>query len=378
MACTLELVRAARARPGRRAGADPRVPLHRPQPAPTATCSRASAPPSSTRTATRVARRHRRPCGPSAGGARCSRPSAHDDCSPAPDRRRHEHRLHRPRQHGRADGRATSPPPATRSPASTSPASRSRASRPVASARRGRRAGATSSSPCCRTAPILRAVYAEIVPAAAPGTVLVDCSTVDVDSARAVAGRGRGRRPRGVDAPVSGGTGGAAAGTLTFMVGGAAEAFAGVRPLFEIMGARAVHCGAAGAGQAAKICNNMILGISMIAVCEAFALADKLGLDRAGAVRRGLDLLGRVLVGDHLLPRAGRRPQVARRTTTTPRLRRRSDAQGPPPRPAGRGGGRRADRLGAHAAGSTRPSSTAGQRPRLLRHAAVAAEKARR
>jgi 3-hydroxyisobutyrate dehydrogenase len=83
-----------------------------------------------------------------------------------------------------------------------------------------------------------------------------------------------------VDAPVSGGIGGAAAGTLTFMAGGTDEAFAKVAPLFEIMGQKAVHCGGSGAGQAAKICNNMILGVTMIATCEAFALADKLGLDR--------------------------------------------------------------------------------------------------
>jgi 3-hydroxyisobutyrate dehydrogenase len=79
---------------------------------------------------------------------------------------------------------------------------------------------------------------------------------------------------------VSGGIGGAAAGTLTFMVGGGDAAFATARPLFDIMGQKAVHCGPAGNGQAAKICNNMILGVTMIATCEAFALADKLGLDR--------------------------------------------------------------------------------------------------
>jgi len=84
-----------------------------------------------------------------------------------------------------------------------------------------------------------------------------------------------------LDAPVSGGVGGATAGTLTFMVGGTDAAFATVQPLFEIMGQKAVHCGAAGAGQAAKICNNMILGATMAVTCEAFALADKLGLDRA-------------------------------------------------------------------------------------------------
>jgi 3-hydroxyisobutyrate dehydrogenase len=127
---------------------------------------------------------------------------------------------------------------------------------------------------------ILRAVYAEIVPAARRGAALIDCSTVDVASARAAAAEAEAAGLLAVDAPVSGGVGGAKAGTLTFMAGGAAEAFAAARPLFEIMGARAVLCGGAGAGQAAKICNNMILGVSMLAVCEAFALADKLGLDR--------------------------------------------------------------------------------------------------
>ena len=83
-----------------------------------------------------------------------------------------------------------------------------------------------------------------------------------------------------VDAPVSGGVAAATGGTLTFMAGGSAEAFAKADPLFDIMGQKAVHCGDSGAGQAAKICNNMILGVTMIATCEAFALADKLGLDR--------------------------------------------------------------------------------------------------
>ncbi len=127
---------------------------------------------------------------------------------------------------------------------------------------------------------ILRAVAAEIIPAARSGTLLIDCSTVDVESARDVAAQASAAGLHPIDAPVSGGTGGAGAGTLTFMAGGTPEAFARAEPLFAVMGARAVHCGAAGAGQAAKICNNMILGISMIGVCEAFALADKLGLDR--------------------------------------------------------------------------------------------------
>ena len=127
---------------------------------------------------------------------------------------------------------------------------------------------------------ILRAVAAEVIPAMAPGAVLCDCSTVDVDSARAVAAQAEAAGLGALDAPVSGGVGGAAAGTLTFMVGGSDAAFATVKPLFDIMGQKAVHCGISGAGQAAKICNNMILGVTMIATCEAFALADKLGLDR--------------------------------------------------------------------------------------------------
>ncbi|MCO6408209.1 3-hydroxyisobutyrate dehydrogenase [Hoeflea alexandrii] len=125
---------------------------------------------------------------------------------------------------------------------------------------------------------ILRTVYAEIVPAGAKGSVFIDCSTVDVDSARAAHEMAAANGLLSVDAPVSGGVGGAAAGTLTFMAGGSDEAFSRAAPLFEIMGKKAVHCGAAGAGQSAKICNNMLLGISMIGACEAFALAEKLGL----------------------------------------------------------------------------------------------------
>ncbi|HAV07274.1 MAG TPA: 3-hydroxyisobutyrate dehydrogenase [Rhodobacteraceae bacterium] len=127
---------------------------------------------------------------------------------------------------------------------------------------------------------ILRSVAAEIISAMRAGAVLTDCSTVDVDSARAVADMATTAGASALDAPVSGGVGGATAGTLTFMVGGPDAAFAKVQPLFEVMGQKAVHCGAAGAGQSAKICNNMILGVTMIATCEAFALADKLGLDR--------------------------------------------------------------------------------------------------
>lgn len=127
---------------------------------------------------------------------------------------------------------------------------------------------------------ILRRVAAEIIPVMAAGCGFVDCSTVDVDSARAVAMDADAVGLLAVDAPVSGGVGGAVAGTLTFMAGGSDAAFALAEPLFAIMGQKAVHCGDSGAGQSAKICNNMILGATMIATCEAFALADRLGLDR--------------------------------------------------------------------------------------------------
>ncbi|MEM1073181.1 MAG: 3-hydroxyisobutyrate dehydrogenase [Pseudomonadota bacterium] len=127
---------------------------------------------------------------------------------------------------------------------------------------------------------ILRSVADELLPVMKKGALFLDCSTVDVESARAVAQTAADREIGFVDAPVSGGIGGAAAGTLTFMAGGSVAAFQTAEPLFDIMGQKAVHCGDAGAGQAAKICNNMILGATMIATCEAFALADKLGLDR--------------------------------------------------------------------------------------------------
>ncbi|WP_371154277.1 3-hydroxyisobutyrate dehydrogenase [Jannaschia sp. 2305UL9-9] len=127
---------------------------------------------------------------------------------------------------------------------------------------------------------ILRAVANEVIPVMSPGAILLDCSTVDVDSARAVADQAAASDIGALDAPVSGGIGGADAGTLTFMVGGSAEALAKGAPLLDIMGGRTVHCGPSGNGQAAKICNNMILGATMVVTCEAFALADKLGLDR--------------------------------------------------------------------------------------------------
>jgi 3-hydroxyisobutyrate dehydrogenase len=127
---------------------------------------------------------------------------------------------------------------------------------------------------------ILRQVAAQAIPLMSKGTLFIDCSTLDVESAKNTSEAAEDAGILAVDAPVSGGIGGAAGGTLTFMAGGSEAAFAKAKPLFDIMGQKAVHCGDAGAGQAAKICNNMILGVTMIATCEAFALADKLGLDR--------------------------------------------------------------------------------------------------
>ncbi|MDQ0242400.1 3-hydroxyisobutyrate dehydrogenase [Arthrobacter bambusae] len=113
---------------------------------------------------------------------------------------------------------------------------------------------------------------------AGPGTLFLDCSTIAVEDARAAHGLAAAAGHRALDAPVSGGVGGAANGTLTFMAGGGAEDFAEAGPVLAAMGGRIVHCGGPGAGQAAKVCNNMILGVSMIAVSEAFVLGEKLGL----------------------------------------------------------------------------------------------------
>ncbi|MCP2262184.1 3-hydroxyisobutyrate dehydrogenase [Streptoalloteichus tenebrarius] len=120
--------------------------------------------------------------------------------------------------------------------------------------------------------------YREILPALRPGTLLVDSSTIDVEDARAAAGLVEAEGHLAVDAPVSGGVVGATEGTLTFMAGGSARALDLAEPILLAMGARVVRCGGAGAGQAAKICNNMVLGVSMIAVSEAFALGRALGL----------------------------------------------------------------------------------------------------
>lgn len=128
-------------------------------------------------------------------------------------------------------------------------------------------------------AKIVESVYADVLKAAKEGALLIDSSTIDVATARKVADRAHHAGFEMVDAPVSGGVGGAAAGTLAFMVGGTAEAFERAKPVLEPMAGKIVHCGQEGNGQAAKACNNMLLAISMIGVSEAFNLGRALGLD---------------------------------------------------------------------------------------------------
>ncbi len=126
----------------------------------------------------------------------------------------------------------------------------------------------------------VESVYRDAVfGAAAAGTLFLDCSTIDVATARRVIEAAEEKGFAMVDAPVSGGIAAAAGGTLTFMAGGSEQAFARARPILSAMGKAVIHAGAAGNGQAAKICNNMLLGATMVATCEAFAMADKLGLD---------------------------------------------------------------------------------------------------
>lgn len=126
---------------------------------------------------------------------------------------------------------------------------------------------------------IATSVAQAVVPIMAPGAMLIDCSTVDIESARTIHGLAAEAELDCLDAPVSGGSGGAFGGTLTFMVGGTDAAFHRASSLFDVMGSKAVHCGDASAGQAVKICNNMLLSITMIGACEAFNLGEKLGLD---------------------------------------------------------------------------------------------------
>ena len=125
---------------------------------------------------------------------------------------------------------------------------------------------------------IVKSVYAEVVPAASSGALLIDTSTISVDDARAVNAKATERGLAQIDAPVSGGIKGATAGTLAFMVGGEESAFERAKPVLDPLAGKMIHCGASGAGQAAKLCNNMVLAVQQIAIGEAFVLAEKLGL----------------------------------------------------------------------------------------------------
>ena len=125
---------------------------------------------------------------------------------------------------------------------------------------------------------IVKSVYAEVVPAATSGALLIDTSTISVDDARAVNAKATERGLAQIDAPVSGGIKGATAGTLAFMVGGDESAFERAKPVLDPLAGKMIHCGASGAGQAAKLCNNMVLAVQQIAIGEAFVLAEKLGL----------------------------------------------------------------------------------------------------
>lgn len=125
---------------------------------------------------------------------------------------------------------------------------------------------------------VVKAVYDEVVPAAKAGALLIDTSTISVDDARAIHEQATAGGLAQIDAPVSGGIKGATAGTLAFMVGGDDEAFERAKPVLEPMAGKIIHCGASGAGQAAKLCNNMVLAVQQIAIGEAFVLAEKLGL----------------------------------------------------------------------------------------------------
>ena len=154
-------------------------------------------------------------------------------------------------------------------------------------------------------------VWTQLADALPAGTLLIDSSTVDVESSRKAHGLAEAQGCLSVDAPVSGGTGGAKAGTLTFMAGGAEAAFAKAEPLLKAMGKNVFHCGAAGAGQAAKIRNNMILGISMIGVSEAFALGEKLGLSHQALYDVASVSSGQCWSLTTYCPVPGRRPRSA-------------------------------------------------------------------
>ena len=191
--------------------------------------------------------------------------------------------------------------------------------------------------------PQVRAVYFEdggVLAKARRGALLIDCSTIDVESARAVAAAAKRAGFDMLDAPVSGGTAGRKRRALPSW--SAAAVFDRAQPLLAAMGRTIVHAGPAGNGQAAKICNNMILGVSMIAVCEAFALAERLGLEAQTLFDISSKSSGAMLGTDELLPGAGTGPGVAGEPRLRAGLYRGDDVEGFAARAAG--GGRNCDR----------------------------------
>ena len=155
-------------------------------------------------------------------------------------------------------------------------------------------------------------VWNEVVPAMKQGALIIDCSTIDVESSKQAHALAAKHGMGSVDAPVSGGTGGAKGATLTFMCGGDDKSFAAAKPVLENMGKKIVHCGGAGAGQGVKICNNMVLAVSMIGIGRSLCAGRKARPVASGGVRRGVDLVGPVLGADDLLPGAGTGADLAR------------------------------------------------------------------
>ena len=192
--------------------------------------------------------------------------------------------------------------------------------------------------------------------------LLIDCSTIDVETARAVTAAAAEAGFDMLDAPVSGGTAGADAATLTIMVGGSAEGFARAQPILAAMGRTIVHAGPAGNGQAVKICNNMLLAISMIGVCEAFTLADRLGLAAQTLFDVVGQILGSMLGFDELLPGAGAGPVFARQPGLCARFHCCNDAEGSAAGAAGGGCGGGADPAGRRRGSALSAACRSGSR----------------
>jgi 3-hydroxyisobutyrate dehydrogenase len=201
-------------------------------------------------------------------------------------------------------------------------------------------------------------VYTESLFGTAPASaILIDCSTIDVATAKRIGEAALAKGLTSVDAPVSGGIGAANAGTLTFMVGGSAEAFDRAEPFLSDMGKAVIHAGDSGAGQTAKICNNMLLGATMVATCEAFLLAQKLGLDPQKFFDISSVSSGQSWSMTSYCAAARRRPGHAGRSRLSGRFRHGADAQGPAP-----GDGSRAEAHATRRWARRRPSSTRSSR----------------